>query len=327
MAGQRTRCGELVIIPKSKRFLAAGVMEIDLQHRTLQEEGLVVSRMANALLHIRGTYPALRPAEKRVAKVILNNPREAVHYSITELAKKAEVSDATVVKFCKRLGYKGYQEFRILLAQDVAVKPVLIHGEVELGNDVRTIKEKIFQANISALQETAQALETEALERAVHALAKAGEIHFYGVGASGIVALDAEQKFSRIGMRASAFLDTHLQIARAVHLRAGDVAVCLSFSGETVEIVEALRTAKQAGATTIAITSFSGSALAREADILLLTSTQENLFRSAAIASRLTQLGTVDTLFIAVALENHPQAQKAMEKTEEILSQRRQGSG
>lgn len=282
-----------------------------------------MSRLANALLHIRGTYPALRPAEKRVAQVILSNPREAVHYSITQLAEKAEVSDATVVKFCKRLGYKGYQEFKIMLAQDVAVKPQLIHGAVEPGNDVQTIKEKIFQANISALQETAQVLETEALERAVQALANAGEIHFYGVGASGIVALDAEQKFSRIGLRTSAFLDTHLQIARAVHLREGDVAVCLSFSGETVEIVEALRAAKQAGALTIAITSFSGSTLAREADVLLLTSTQQNLFRSGAIASRLTQLSTIDVLFIAVALVDHERAQEAIEKTRAILSQRR----
>jgi len=279
--------------------------------------------LANALLHIRGTYPALRPAEKRVAQVILSDPREAVHYSITQLAEKAEVSDATVVKFCKRLGYKGYQEFKIMLAQDVAAKPQLIHGEVEPGNDVQTIKEKIFQANISALQETAQVLETEALERAVQALANAGEIHFYGVGASGIVALDAEQKFSRIGLRTSAFLDTHLQIARAVHLREGDVAVCLSFSGETVEIVEALRAAKQAGALTIAITSFSGSTLAREADVLLLTSTQQNLFRSGAIASRLTQLSTIDVLFIAVALVDHERAQEAIEKTRAILSQRR----
>lgn len=282
-----------------------------------------MSRLANALLHIRGTYPALRPAEKRVAQVILSDPREAVHYSITQLAEKAEVSDATVVKFCKRLGYKGYQEFKIMLAQDVAVKPQLIHGAVEPGNDVQTIKEKIFQANISALQETAQVLETEALERAVQALANAGEIHFYGVGASGIVALDAEQKFSRIGLRTSAFLDTHLQIARAVHLREGDVAVCLSFSGETVEIVEALRAAKQAGALTIAITSFSGSTLAREADVLLLTSTQQNLFRSGAIASRLTQLSTIDVLFIAVALVDHERAQEAIEKTRAILSQRR----
>lgn len=282
-----------------------------------------MSRLANALLHIRGTYPALRPAEKRVAQVILSDPREAVHYSITQLAEKAEVSDATVVKFCKRLGYKGYQEFKIMLAQDVAVKPQLIHGEVEPGNDVQTIKEKIFQANIGALQETAQVLETEALERAVQALANAGEIHFYGVGASGIVALDAEQKFSRIGLRTSAFLDTHLQIARAVHLREGDVAVCLSFSGETVEIVEALRAAKQAGALTIAITSFSGSTLAREADVLLLTSTQQNLFRSGAIASRLTQLSTIDVLFIAVALVDHERAQEAIEKTRAILSQRR----
>lgn len=280
-----------------------------------------MSQLANALLHVRSTYPMLRPAERRVADAILDNPRKAVHLSITELAKRAGVSDATVVKFCKRLGYKGYQEFKILLAQDVAVKPVLIHGKVEPGNDVRTIKEKIFQANITALQDTAQVLETEALQAAVDAIANAGEVHFYGLGPSGIVALDAEQKFCRIGLRASAFTDTHMQITRAVHLRPGDAVVCLSFSGETVAIIEAMRAAKQAGAFTIAITSHSGSTLAREADVLLLTSTQENLFESGALSSRLTQLSTIDTLFFAVALVDHSRTREAIEKTKGVLAQ------
>jgi RpiR family carbohydrate utilization transcriptional regulator len=288
-------------------------------------EDNAVSQLTNTLLHIRGTFPSLRPAEKRVAQVILDNPRAAVHFSITELAKRAEVSDATVVKFCKRLGYRGYQEFKILLAQDVAVKPVLIHGEVEPGNDIETIKEKVFQANISALQETAQALDQDALRRAVQALARAGDIHFFGVGPSGIVALDAVHKFSRIGLRTNASLDTHIQIARAMQLREGDVAVSVSFSGETLEIVEAQRTAKRAGATTIALTSFCGSTLAKEADILMLTaSTPKNLFKSAALASRLTQLATIDVLFFAVALEDHRRTQEAIEKTEEILEQRLQ---
>lgn len=283
-----------------------------------------MSQLANTLLHIRGTYPALRPAERRVAQVVLNNPQEAVHYSITELAKKAGVSDATVVKFCKRLGYRGYQEFKILLAQDVAVKPSLTHGEVEPGNDIRTIKEKVFQANISALQETAQVLDSQALERAVQALARAGVVHFYGLGASGIVAMDAEQKFSRIGVRANAVLDTHLQIARAVNLGPGDVAVGISCSGETVEIVDALRAAKEAGAQTIAITSYSGSSLAATADILLLTAAPTNLFRSPSTVSRLTQLSTIDALFMAVALLDHLRAQEAIEKTQVILAQRQQ---
>ena len=281
-----------------------------------------MSNLANAMIHLRSSYPTLRPAERRVADEILDDPKRAVHLSITELAKRAEVSDSTVVKFCKRLGYKGFQEFKILLAQDVATKPILTDGEIELGNDVKTIKEKIFQASINALQDTARVLDSDALEVAVQAIAKAKEIHFYGLGASGIVAQYAERKFSRIGLRVGAFVDTHMQIARAVHLQPGDVAISLSFSGETKEIVEANRAAKVAGALSIAITSYSRSTLAQEADLLLLISAHENVCRGASLSCHLTQLSTIDTLFTAVALADHSRTAQAIERTKDILSQR-----
>lgn len=281
-----------------------------------------MTQLANALLHLKSTYPTLRPAERRVAEQILEHPEEVVYLSITELATRAEVSDATVVKFCKRLGYKGFQEFKILLAQDVAVQPEPIYGEVEPDNDVPTIKEKIFQANITALLNTAKVLNSEALELTVKAFGRANEIHFYGLGASGIVALDAEQKFSRIGLRANAFVDAHMQITRGILLKPQDVAVGISYSGETVEIVEALQVAKSAGAVTVAITNFSASTVAQEADLVLLTSSQENILRSGAISSRIAQLSTIDTLFIAVALLDYKQSKASVEKTREIMAKR-----
>ena len=285
----------------------------------------MTTNMDNTILHLRSVFPTLRPAEQRVAKQILKNPDQVVHLSITELAKMSQVSDATVVKFCKRLGYKGFQEFKILLAQDVAVKPEPIYGEVEPDDDIADIKEKIFQANIIALQDTCRVLDAEQLQQAVKAMGSAEEIHFYGLGASGIVALDAEQKFSRIGMRVNAFIDAHMQITRAVLLQPGDVAVGISYSGETTEIAEALQVAKNAGAVTIAITNFSASTVASLADLVLLTSSQENIFRSGAISSRIAQLSTIDTLFIAVALVDYERSQAAVEQTREILAQRNLG--
>ncbi len=277
--------------------------------------------LANTLVHIRSIYPTLKPAERRVADAVLSSPHQVVHLSITELAKKAEVSDATVVKFCKRLGYRGFQEFKILLAQDVAVKPSLVQGNIEPGNDVRIINEKVFQASIMALQDTAEVLDVDALEAAVEAMCKASEIHFYGLGPSGVVALDAEQKFSRIGRRANAYVDTHMQITRAVLLQPGDVVVGLSRSGETREIIEAMRAARQSGALTIAITSHSASTAAREADLTLLTCTQETRFNGTDISSRLAQLATMDTLSVAVALKDLRRSQEVLEKTTELLAQ------
>lgn len=278
----------------------------------------------NTLLHIRGVFPSLRPAEQRVAKEILENPQAAVHMSISELGRRARVSDATVVKFCKRLGYKGFQEFKILLAQDVATKPQPVYGEIEPDDDLGTVKDKIFQSNIQALQDTAQTLSEEALEAAVQAILKAREIHFYGIGASGLVAQDAEHKFARIGLSARSFVDAHMQITRAVLLGPGDVAVGISYSGDTFEIAHAIELAKAAGATTICITNFSQSRLAQLCDIVLLTASREHVFRSGAISSRIAQLSAVDALFISTVLQNFDRFQACITKTRQAIEARRE---
>ncbi len=281
-----------------------------------------MNQRISTLLNIRSIYPTLKPAERRVADEVLSQPSHVVHLSITELARESKVSEATVVKFCKRLGYKGFQEFKILLAQDVVVKPSPVDGDVKVGDDVRSIRDKVFRSNICALQDTAQVLDVDTLEKAVTALAQAREIHFYGLGASSIAAYDGEQKFSRIGRRACALVDTHMQIARAVLLQPGDVAVGLSASGETREIVEAVATARDSGALTIAITNHSASTLANLSDIVLLTCTIGNPLTKAEISTRVAQLTTIETLFVAVALADVPRSQTAMDKTSEILSQR-----
>lgn len=279
----------------------------------------------DCLLHLRGMFPSLRPAEQRVATEILENPEEVVHLSITELAKRAQVSDATVVKFCKRIGYKGFQELKIRLAQDVVVKPKPIYGEIEIDDDISVIKHKIFHTNISALQDTPKTLDNNELAKAVDALGQARKIQFYGLGASGIVAQDAEHKFLRIGLDASAFIDSHLQTTMASLLGPNDVAIGITYSGETWEIVEALKAAEKTGATTICLTNFPQSSITEHAQIKLLTSSSETIFRSGAIASRIAQLSTIDTLFIGVALAQFEKSVECIEKTRNSIADRKFG--
>lgn len=275
---------------------------------------------ANIVLNLRSAYPTLSPAERKVADIVLNGPSQVVYLSVAELARMAEVSEAMIIKFCKGLGYKGFQEFKILLAQDLVTKPETIYGEIEPDDDLDIVKEKIFQANISALQDTVRVLSTDVLRAAIQAFVQANEIHFYGLGASGLVALDAEQKFSRIGLRVNAFNDAHMQLTRATLLKPSDVAVGLSYSGETPEIKEALRVASRAGALTIAMTNYSASPVASVADLILLTASQENIFRSGAISSRIAQLSAIDTLFIGVALVDFEKSVESIEKTGETLA-------
>ncbi len=277
----------------------------------------------DCLLHLRSMYPNLRPAEQRVATEILKRPEETVHLSITALAKRSQVSDATVVKFCKRIGYKGFQELKIRLAQNVATKQETIYGAVEPGDSMVEIRDKIFNTNIQALNDTIRTLNADELAIAVQKLAAAKKIHFYGLGASGIVAQDAQQKFMRIGLNCLALADSHMQTTMAALLTTADVAVAVSYSGETWEIIESLRTAKEAGAYTMAITNYPQSSVTQYADLVLLTSSEETIFRSGALASRIAALSTVDALFIGTALAQYETSTRSIEKTRQAVADRK----
>ncbi|HLS91542.1 MAG TPA: MurR/RpiR family transcriptional regulator [Limnochordia bacterium] len=267
------------------------------------------------LLRIRGLFPALRPSEKKVAEYVLAHPDEVVNLSVTELAQKSGVSDATIVKFSQRIGYSGYQQFKIMLSRELARPPQANYGELDPDDDMPKVKAKVISMNMRALEQTLHTLSDTELERAVEALCAAPVIHIYGVGASGFVALDAEHKFLRINRRCHAFIDNHVQRAMATLLGPGDVAIGISNSGFTQDIVSALRIAREAGATTICITNHFDSPITQVSDIRLFTAAQEPAFRSGAIASRVAQLSIIDVLFIGVAQRDYDRTVEYLEKT------------
>lgn len=277
---------------------------------------------SGCLLRIRGLFPKLRPSERKVASYILKSPDEVINLSVTELAKRSGVSDATVVKFTQRLGYSGYQEFKIVLARESAPGHRPVYGELDPSDGVAAVKAKVIAMNVKALEGTLETLADEELDRAITALAKARRIHIYGVGASGFVALDAEHKFLRINRPCHAFIDNHVQSAMASLLEAGDVAIGISHSGSTKDIVAALAIARRAGATTICITNHIDSPVTEAADIKLYTAAQEPVFRSAATASRVAQAGVIDILFIGVAQRAYERSLESLEKTRAAVQEK-----
>ena len=241
--------------------------------------------MENCLVRIKGFYPSLRPSEQKVASYILEHPEDVIHLSVTELSKRCGVSDAAIIKFCQRIGYKGYQEMKIYLAKELVSPTLEIYGEIERNDEIKTVKEKIFRMNTQALQDTRKLLDDDALEQAANAIAGATKVNIYGVGASGFVAMDAQLKLLRIGIEATSFYDAHVQTYLAALLSPGDVALAISDSGNTKDVVRALLVAKERGAKTICITSAPDSAVSKAADIKLYTAATESIFRSGAIAS------------------------------------------
>lgn len=281
------------------------------------------------LARLRGLRGWLTPALRRVADVVLADPGEAATYSISQLASVAGSSASSVLRLAHQLGLDGYPELRLALARDAAggaragsALTAGLAGDIAEGDELASVVAKIAAADVAAVQDTAAALDVVVLERVIDALAAARRIDLYGVGASGIVAADLEQKLTRIGRFAAAFSDAHRGVTSAALLSAADVAIAISHSGATTDTLDALLVAARCGATTVAVTNAPRSPLARSADHVLLTAATETTLRSGATASRLAQLTVVDCVFVGLAQRTFEASQAALEATYDAVRRR-----
>ncbi|GAA1264884.1 MurR/RpiR family transcriptional regulator [Saccharothrix xinjiangensis] len=289
---------------------------------------------SSPLVTIRSLLPGLARAEQRVAKVVLENPATVAHRSITEVAEAAGTSETTVTRFCKAIGVGGYPELRIALAADTARTAARtaartdrdLGGDIGPGDDLRQVVGKVAFADARAVEETAEQLNVETLQAVVHAVAGARRVDVYGFGASAFVAFDLQQKLHRIGRTCFAWNDTHIALTSAAVLTGDDVAVGISHTGSTSETVEALRVARDHGATTVALTNFPRSPISEASDHVLTTAARETTFRSGAMASRIAQLTVIDCLFIGVAQLHVDSAKTALEATYDAVSGHRLGA-
>ena len=265
------------------------------------------------------------PAEKRIITIIRRDPPGVAKLGVAELAKYAETSTATVVRASKRLGFSGYPALRLALAAESSSS---MPAEMPLAADIsendspKQILEKLLEFEVKGANETTQLLSAAALEQAVTLLAQAQRIDVYGAGASALVAQDFCQKLRRIGLEARTYGSTDESLISACQLTSADVALAISHSGQTAEVIDALAQAKAAGATTLAITANGRATLARKVDLVLRTSNREMGFRAAAMASRTSQLLLIDCLFIGIA-QRLPGARDALRKTHDAVHQRR----
>lgn len=259
---------------------------------------------------IKASIPALPPAEQRVAKLLLTDPRSFATLPVAELAERSHVSKPTVVRFCRSVGYDGLADFKRKLAGSVNEGVPFVHRAVDEDDKTSDIVVKVIDNAVSALLKYRNDAASHAFERAIVALTEAGKtgrrIDFYGVGNSGIVAQDAQHKFFRLGVHAAAVSDGHVQVMSATMLEPGDCAVIISNSGRSRDLIDVAEIARRKGATTIVI-SASGSPLAQmgqggATQILLAVDHPEDYDRYSPMVSRLLHLMVIDILTTAVAL-------------------------
>ncbi|MFF5205658.1 MurR/RpiR family transcriptional regulator [Streptosporangium sp. NPDC000396] len=275
----------------------------------------------NLVATVRALLPSLTPAAQAIARLILNDPGMVARSTITELSGVSGTSEATIVRTARALGFAGYSQLRFALAAAVAREEPerLVPGDLGPDDPLTDVIAKVTRAESEALADTAAQLNPDRLSIVVEAMADARRVDVYGVGASGLVAVDMAQKLMRIGLSGHAFTDAHLALTSAALARQDDVAVGVSCTGETPDVLAPMRLAGKAGATTVAITNNPRSSLAELADHVLVSAGRETAFRPGALASRISQLLIVDCIFVGIAQRTFETSDAALRATRDAL--------
>ncbi len=280
--------------------------------------------VANLLLTIRGLLPSLNEQEQKVGHYVLEHAWEVIHLSVSDLAQRATASDTTVFRFCRKVGTEGYQDFKIRLAQELAAVKLTTYLPIGPADSLAEAACKVIAADLKALEDTLRVLDLATLERAADAILAARRVDIYGSGGGAVAALELQYKLMRVGVRAVPHMDAEMQVISATLLTANDLAIGISHSGGSQDILHALTVATEAGARTIAITNHPASPIAALAEISLCTAAQEALAHEGyPLGARVAQMGLIDVLYVSLALKRQAEVERSQARIAEALYHRR----
>lgn len=264
----------------------------------------------------------LTKTDEIILSYVDENRSSIIYMTISDLSQETGTSDASIVRFCRKFGFKGFQDMKIFLAKGTSDPYVQIHEAITAEDSPDTIIKKTFASIQDTLESTRKDLSMDQFVRAGNALLHSNRIVIYGMGSSSSVAADMAHKFMRMGFRSESYSDSHLQIISSCSLNAGDVAIGVSHSGNSKDVVEALESAKKNGATTICITNNSSSPITknRVSDIKLLTTSSETKYRVWGQTSRFAQLAIVDSLYTYIGFNKGKSVIDNIVKVDESLS-------
>lgn len=273
-------------------------------------------------LMIKHSFDLLTSSEKKIGEYILKNPKEIYKLSASELANLTETSSASVVRFSKKLGFDGFQEFKIELAkEDIKEKSQEQEYEyIDTDDSVKDVILKIGKKNIKTIDETLQLIDEDQVEDAINSILVAKNIYLFGVGVSALVAMDLQYKLMRINKNVFMYMDSHMQLSSAARINSEDLAIAISHTGKTKEVYKSLLKAKEKGAKCISITKYGNNPISDISHIKLKIPNVEKDLRVGAISSRIAQLTLIDILFIGVAKNNFEEVEKYLKNTNEMVA-------
>jgi len=251
-------------------------------------------------------------SENKLYEYIKNNYDKVIYHSLTEMAEVCNVGEATVLRYCRKLGFKGYQELKFAVAQELSVM-----------NDVEnqdTYINKIKNNMIQAINDTYDLVDMNLLQQAIDKIDMARDVIVFGVGLSGICGLDMKSRFLRIGKNINVFTDAHFQVMRACSVTKETVIIAISLTGSTKDIVDAVSVAKKKGAYIISITNYIKSPLTKYSDLVLMTSAKENPLDGGTLVSKISQLYVIDLICTGIAVKNYDESRENKSLIAEMIS-------
>jgi RpiR family carbohydrate utilization transcriptional regulator len=270
-------------------------------------------RSPNLIRRLTDARSTLSKSETKVASYVLDHAHEVIEMRVADLARGSQVSEPTVIRFCRAIGFDGFQSFKLNLAQHLGSGGVYSQFAVDDNDTVEDLRNKVFDTTIGTLLTVRDELDPIALERSINAITRANRVEFYGFGASGSVAADAQHKFFRLQMSSAAYTDPHIQHMSAISLGRDDVVVAISQSGQTTALLQSVRLARQAGATVIGLAP-RDTALSQECTIPIYVNREEDHETFAPVSSRIAHLVVIDVIATGVAVRRKPVLKDHLQK-------------
>lgn len=274
--------------------------------------------MNDLLVKIRFLLPTLPRAEKVIAESLLENPEAITRMTLSELSRESGSSEASIIRFCKRMGYDGYTATKSAFTRALSEGTELHQEKIETTDSMSTILKKVFQSNVQTLSDTL-VLADDAYEDAIEALLKAKSIHFFGVGDAFAVCQLAFMKFSRIGIPCSAHSDVMLQLVTAGSLTKDDVVIAISYEGRSKNVIQAVSVAKQAGATVLCITKMNKSPLMKYSDINLFIAVNDLTIGRDKVTRRISDQFILDVLYLGYTTRQGKDYKNHLKKIQEAI--------
>lgn len=256
----------------------------------------------SVLTLIRAKYDSLSDSQKNVADYVLNHADKVMLSSLSDLARAVNVSETTVIRFLHKLNYSSYQVFRVNIAQELSRNtPEAIYDDVTEHDSVGDIVKKVVQTTVESIKNSAGIIDADQLEKMIHKIAVSRRVLIIGVGATAAIAFDFQHKLLKLGIDATFCSDPHIINIRCLNLTPDDLLIALSHSGESREILDGVKYARQAKCPVACITSYANSSLVRQSDCTVLSSSVETQYRSDAMTSRIIQLTIIDMVYVSLA--------------------------